>query len=112
MANSKGEVFLLKSSDRAKGVPALLKKFDLSDYSGKTVVLKANYNSADSFPASTHIETLEAIVKTLKSIGASTITIAERSGMGDTQRVLEQMGVLNQSKELGFKAVVLDDVDK
>ena len=55
MANSSGEVFILKTTDRATGVPALLKKFDLNDYLGKQVALKANFNSADPFPASTHI---------------------------------------------------------
>jgi uncharacterized protein (DUF362 family) len=32
--------------------------------------------------------------------------------MGDTEQVLEQMGVLALSRELGFKAVVLNDVGK
>jgi uncharacterized protein (DUF362 family) len=112
MTNSKGEVFILKTNNRATGVPAILKNFDLSDFSGKTVALKANYNSADPFPASTHIDTLKALVQTLKTAGASDITIAERSGMGDTQEVLQQMGVLSLSRELGFKAVVLDEISK
>ena len=112
MANSLGEVFVLKTTDRATGVPALLEKFDLTDYSGKEVALKANYNSADPFPASTHLDTLRAIVEALKGVGASGITLAERSGMGDTEEVLEQMGVLALSRELGFKAVVLNDVGK
>ncbi len=112
MANSLGEVFILKTSDRASGVPALLNKLGLADYSGKQVALKANYNSADPFPASTHLDTLRAIVENLKGAGASGITLAERSGMGDTEQVLEQMGVLALSRELGFKAVVLNDVGK
>jgi uncharacterized protein (DUF362 family) len=112
MVNSLGEVFVLKTTDRATGVPALLSKFNLGDYSGKQVALKANFNSADPFPASTHLDTLRAIVQTLKNAGASGITLAERSGMGDTEQVLEQMGVLALSRELGFNAVVLDDVSK
>ena len=112
MANSLGEVFILKTTDRASGVPALLSKLGLGDYSGKQVALKANYNSADPFPASTHIDTLRAIVENLKGAGASGITLAERSGMGDTEQVLEQMGVLALSRELGFKAVVLNDAGK
>jgi uncharacterized protein (DUF362 family) len=112
MANSLGEVFILKTKDRASGVPALLNKIGLGDYSGKQVALKANYNSADPFPASTHLDTLRAIVENLKGAGASGITLAERSGMGDTEQVLEQMGVLALSRELGFKAVVLNNVGK
>lgn len=106
------KVFLLKTSDRAVGVPTLLEKFDLSGYSGKHVAIKANYNSADPFPASTHLDTLRAIVESLKKAGANDVTLAERSGMGDTERVLEQMGVLALSKELGFKSIVLDDISK
>ena len=112
LANSSGEVFILKTTDRAIGVSALIKKFGLGDYSGKQVALKANFNSADPFPASTHLDTLRAIVDTLKGAGADGITLAERSGMGDTGSVLEQMGVTALSKELGFKVVVLDDVSK
>jgi uncharacterized protein (DUF362 family) len=112
MADSLGEVFVLKTADRATGVPALLSKFDLDDYSGKQVALKANYNSADAFPASTHLDTLRAIVQGLKKAGASGITLAERSGMGNTGQVLEEMGVLALARELGFKAVVLNDVGK
>jgi len=112
MANSLGEVFVLKTTDRATGVPALLRRFDLTDYSGKEVALKANYNSADPFPASTHIDTLRVIVQGLKNAGASSITLAERSGMGNTEQVLEETGVLALAGELGFKVVVLNDVGK
>ncbi len=112
MANTLGEVFILKTANRATGIPALLNKFDLDDFSGKQVALKANFNSADPFPASTHLDTLRAIVEALKNAGASGITLAERSGMGDTEQVLEQMGVLRLSRELGFNAVVLDNVSK
>jgi uncharacterized protein (DUF362 family) len=112
MADSLGEVFVLKTTDRKTGVPALLKKFALDDYSGKQVALKANFNSADPFPASTHLDTLRAIVENLKGAGASDITLAERSGMGNTKQVFEQMGVSTLARELGFNAVVLDDVDK
>jgi len=110
--NFLGEVFVLKTVDRAKGVPALLEKLDLTGYSGKDVALKANYNSADPFPASTHLDTLRALVQGLKNSGASSITMAERSGMGNTEEVLEEMGVLALANELGFKAVVLNDVGK
>ena len=112
MLNSSGEVFILKTTDRATGVPALLVKLGLGDYAGKQVVLKANYNSADQFPASTHLDTLRAIVENIKGAGASGITLAERSGMGNTEQVLEKMGVLALSRELGFKAVVLNDAGK
>jgi len=112
MADSSGEVFILKTNDRKKGIPALLKHFDLTSYKGLQVALKANFNSADPFPASTHIDTLRAIVKELKTAETKQVTLAERSGMGNTEQVFEQMGVYTLSKELGFDAVALDNVDK
>ena len=112
MSDSMSEVFILKTSDRKKGIPTLLNKLGLTDYAGKTVALKANYNSADQFPASTHIDTLGALVQNLKDADASDLILAERSGMGNTAEVLEQMGVIALSKELEFKTIVLDDVGK
>ena len=102
MANYLAEVFVLKTTDRAKGIPLVLSKVGLADYSGKKVALKANFNSADPFPASTHLDTLRTLVETLKKAGASNVILAERSGMGNTKQVLEQMGVFDLSKELGL----------
>ncbi len=106
------EVFLVKTSNRETGVKSLMEKFKLNDFSGKKVALKANYNSADPFPASTHLDTLRPIIETLKQVGASEVTLAERSGMGNTGDVLEKLGVFALSKKLGFKVVVLDDIGK
>ena len=106
------EVYILKSGDRKTAVPQLLEQFDLDDFSGKQVALKANFNSADPFPASTHLDTLRAIIERIKMAGATQITMAERSGMGDTSEVLEQMGVFALSKELGFQTVVLNEAPK
>jgi uncharacterized protein (DUF362 family) len=112
MAGHLGEVFILKTNDRKEGIPALLSKFELDYFKGKQVALKANFNSADPFPASTHIDTLRAIVETFKGASVGSLALAERSGMGDTTEVLEEMGVTALSKELGFDAIVLDNVDK
>jgi uncharacterized protein (DUF362 family) len=106
------EVYLLKTDDRKTAIPQLLEQFNLSDFSSKQVAVKANFNSADPFPASTHIDTLRAIMEDIKKAGASQITLAERSGMGDTREVLEQMGVFALSKELGFETVVLNEAPK
>jgi len=112
LADSMGEVFILKTSDRKTGVTTLLKEFDMTDFSGTRVALKANFNSADPFPASTHLDTLRTIIENLTMAGASKITLAERSGMGDTAKVLEKMGVNALANELGFDVVVLDYLDK
>lgn len=113
MAQSEAvDVFLIRTSDRNVGMISLLNQFAMEGYSGKSVCLKANFNSAAPFPASTHPDTLEAIVTVLKSAGTNDIVLAERSGMGDTREVLEQVGVFQLSKKLGFTVVALDEVDK
>ncbi len=105
----RSEVYVIKTTDRRRGVEELLKYFELESLSGKNIALKANYNSADSFPASTHIDTLSAIVDTLKGRECS-VVMAERSGMGVTGEVLEDMGVMELAKRVGFDVVVLDDI--
>ncbi len=112
MVDSLGEVFLLKTTNRAVGIPELINRISLSDYSKKQIAIKANFNSADPFPASTHLDTLRAIIGSLKNAEVGTITLAERSGMGNTEHVLEQMGVFALSKELGFETLILDNIDK
>jgi uncharacterized protein (DUF362 family) len=107
--SGESDVFIVKTSDRRAGVNSLLEKFDLSEYRSKTVAMKANYNSADPFPASTHLDTLGAIVENLNEAGTVGITLAERSGMGDTDEVLEQMGVYILANRLGFDAVPLEN---
>ncbi len=105
----KSKVYVIKTGDRRIGVSELLKKFDIEKLSGKKVALKANYNSSDPFPASTHIDTLSIIVEELKKRN-SNVAMAERSGKGNTKKVLEDTGVISLAGRLGFDVVVLDDL--
>ncbi|HLN44889.1 MAG TPA: DUF362 domain-containing protein [Candidatus Sulfotelmatobacter sp.] len=106
------EVFLIKTADRATGVKRLFDEFDLNNFRSKRVALKANFNSADPFPASTHPDTLRTIVEILKNAGTDKITLAERSGMGVTRLVLQALGVFDLAEELGFNVIVSDELGK
>ena len=106
----KTEIFIVKTENREEEIRKLLDRFDLMEFKGKKVALKANYNSADPFPASTHLDTLRTLVNGLKEAGATEITLAERSGMGETRTVLEQCGVTKLAAELGFEVLVLDEL--
>ena len=110
--NNKSDVYLVQIKDREKGIDKLLEKFNLKEFSGKKVAVKANFNSADPFPASTHIKTLEVLMESLQAAGSSQLVMAERSGMGITSEVLEKMGVYELSKKLGFKVIILDDQEE
>jgi uncharacterized protein (DUF362 family) len=103
------KVYLIKTGDRGQGINELLNYFDLGSVSGKKVAIKANFNSSDRFPASTHIDTLKSMVRSLKDNGA-TIVLAERSGMGNTRKVFEDTGVIELAEKEGFEVVVLDDL--
>jgi uncharacterized protein (DUF362 family) len=109
MKKNRSKVYVIKTIDRKTGIQQLMKKFDLEHLSQKRVALKANYNSSDPYPASTHIDTLSAIVEELKEKKAK-VVVAERSGMGNTKDVLEETGVVALSSRLGFDVVVLDDL--
>jgi uncharacterized protein (DUF362 family) len=106
------EVLLVESSDRERAVRRLFTEIQLAGFSGKTIALKANFNSADPFPASTHPDTLKAIVTVLNQAGTKRITLAERSGMGDTRETLERLGIFDLSRQLGFNVTVLDEEPK
>ncbi|MDD5473735.1 MAG: DUF362 domain-containing protein [Candidatus Methanoperedens sp.] len=105
----KSKVYVIKTNDRASAIKELLNHLDLAGLKGKRVALKANYNSADPFPASTHPDTLSALVSALKEYGAS-VVLAERSGMGNTREVLEKTGVMELAKKQGFDVVVLGEL--
>jgi uncharacterized protein (DUF362 family) len=102
-------VFLIASSDRSAAVRALWERAAPGDLNDKSIALKANFNSADPFPASTHTDTVRAIVTLLKDAGAGDVTLAERSGMGDTRTNLEKLGIFALAEQVGFKVVVLDE---
>ena len=106
----KSQVYVIKTSDREMGIRDLLERLGTDNYSGKKIAIKANFNSADPFPASTHPDTLSALADFLKENRAG-IVLAERSGMGNTKKVLEETGVMELSEKKGFDVVVLDDLE-
>lgn len=109
-AREKTRVVVVKTTDRVDGVRRVMAEFDLAGFDGASVALKANYNSADPFPASTHPDTLRAVASGLKDAGAGDMTLVERSGMGETARVLQEMGATEVAREVGFEVVVMDDL--
>jgi uncharacterized protein (DUF362 family) len=105
------QVAIVKTQDRAAGVEQALDLLGFGPLRGQTVFLKPNFNSADPFPGSTHNDTLAALVRRLQARGAGPITVGDRSGMGETRRVMERKGIPDLAEELGFEALILDDLD-
>lgn len=104
------KVVIVKTDDRMDGIKKAMAQFNLTEFHGANVAIKANYNSADRFPASTHPDALRTLGAELKKAGARTLTLAERSGMGDTAAVLEAMQANSVAADLGMTVVIMDDL--
>jgi uncharacterized protein (DUF362 family) len=103
-------VAFVRTTDRSAGVAHAIDLLGLKGFQGKDLFIKPNFNSADPTPGSTHTDTLAALIRKLKSLGAGPLTIGDRSGMGDTRGVMESKGIFKLGAELGSKVVVFDEL--
>ncbi len=74
------------------------------------VLLKANFNSDDPFPASSDLGFLGAVVELLRDEGITNLTLGERVGWPwmPTAHVLEEMGVLKFAKDIDLPVMDFD----
>jgi len=94
-------VSLVRTDDRTTGVKRAIDLLGINPVKGKDVLLKPNFNTADPFPGSTHNDTLTHLILQLKAMGATRITIGERSGPPDTADVLKEKGIYGLCEKLG-----------
>jgi uncharacterized protein (DUF362 family) len=107
---SSARVAFVKTTDRTTGVAQAIDLLEMGKFAGKDLFLKPNFNSADATPGSTSEDTLAALMKKLKAMGAGPLTIGDRSGMGNTRQVMEQKHAFTLGKEMDAKVVVFDDL--
>ncbi len=107
---SRARLVVIKTEDRHDGIRRALTLLGVQGLSRKHVVVKPNFNSADPFPGSTHPDTLETLVDWLGKSGAGRVSVADRSGMGDTRQVIDAKGIFAQGKRLGYATQVLDEL--
>jgi uncharacterized protein (DUF362 family) len=103
-------VALVAAEDRAQGVQRALDLLAVNPVQSRRVFLKPNFNSSDPAPGSTHPDVLRALDTWLRHAGADTITIGDRSGMGNTRQVMERIGVFEMADDLGWETIVFDDL--
>ena len=103
-------VAFVKTTDRAAGVKKAIELLGVQPFHGKDLFIKPNFNSADTPPGSTHNDTLVALIRNLKSLGAGPLTLGDRSGMGDTRQVMQAKDVFTLAKEMDAKTVVFDEL--
>ena len=109
-APSVSHVAFVKTTDRAAGVKRAIELLGMEKFRGKDIFIKPNFNSADPTPGSTHEDTLVALMRQLKAMGAGPLTLGDRSGMGDTREVMGKKSAFQMGKELGAKVVVFDEL--
>jgi uncharacterized protein (DUF362 family) len=105
-------IALVRTTDREQGVRKALELLNINPIRGNNVLFKPNLNSADPPPASTHPQVMRSLLLAMQDMGARSITLGERSGMGDTRQVMQRTGVFTLADELGFATAVLDELDE
>ncbi len=107
-AEPTARVALVKTRDRVAGTRRVMEVLGINPAAGKPVLLKPNYNSADPAPGSTETAMLRELVVMLNEMGAGKLTVADRSGMGNTSAVMRAKGIPELAEDLGFDLVALD----
>jgi uncharacterized protein (DUF362 family) len=103
-------VAFVKSTDRAAGVSRAIDLLGIKSFNARDLFIKPNFNSADTPPGSTHIDTLAALIDKLRKMGAGPLTIGDRSGMGRTREVMEAKDVFRLAKDAKVETIVFDDL--
>jgi len=103
-------VAFVKTSDRSAGVQKAIDLLGINPVAGKTVFIKPNFNSSDPAPASTHPDTLRALVLKMREMEAQEIAMGDRSGMEVTQQAMQNLGVFALAEELGVTVIDFDQL--
>jgi uncharacterized protein (DUF362 family) len=110
VANTMSRVALLRTDNRKLAVKPLLGALKINPVKGKDVLIKPNFNTADSPPGSTHNDTLVALVEEMWEMGAKSISLGERS-YPPTREVMEDKGIPPVMDKMNVRVLDFDDLD-
>ena len=103
------KVAFVKTEDRINGVKASLATLGLNPVKNKAVLIKPNFNTADPTPGSTHNDTLMALVEEIWDMGATSISLGERS-YPLTREVMAEKGIVPLLKQKDVRIIDFDDL--
>jgi uncharacterized protein (DUF362 family) len=109
-AKQTARVAFVKTTDRAAGVGRAIELLGIKSFNARDLFIKPNFNSADTPPGSTHIDTLAALIDKLRKMGGGRLTVGDRSGMGRTREVMEAKDVFRLAKYAKVETIVFDDL--
>ncbi len=107
MASTGSRVALVSTEDRKRGVAESIAALNFNPVKNKDVLIKPNFNTADTFPGSTHNDTLVALLEEMWKMGAKSVSLGERS-YPLTKDVMVQKAVLPLLKKLDVKVLDFD----
>ncbi len=103
-------VTLVKTENRKDGVKKSLNALDVNPVKGKSVLIKPNFNTADTTPGSTHNDTLAALIDEIWEMGAYSICLGDRS-YPPTRSVMEDKRILPLLNERDVEVIDFDDLN-
>ena len=106
----KSIVYIVSTEDRSIGAHRCLDYFKLPDYTGKTVFVKPNFNTADLCPGSTHNDTLTELLRAVREKNPEKIILGERSGPAVTAEVVAEKGIAPILKDFGAEFLNLEEL--
>jgi uncharacterized protein (DUF362 family) len=109
MGTNRSRVAFFETEDHKAGAVSSLRAFDTNLVKNKDVLIKPNFNTADSFPGSTHNETLVSLVDEVWSQGAKSVAVGERS-YPPTKQVMEEMGIIPLLDKRDVRILNFDDL--
>jgi len=104
------KVSLVKNDSRREALRHSIRLLNINPVKGKKVIIKPNFNTADPYPGSTHPDTLRELIIFLQEMGATNITIGERSGPANSAEVIDSLGVHFIAKEQGVEVINFDEL--
>jgi len=107
---AKSQVYLVSADDRGDGARRCLSFFGLPDYTGKTVFVKPNFNTADPAPGSTHNDTLDALLSAVRAKGPAKILLGERSGPALVAEVFAAKGIAQLCERYGAEFINFEEL--
>lgn len=109
MADSKSRVAFVETEDRKSGVSLSIQALNTNPVKNKDVLIKPNFNTADTTPGSTHNETLIALIEEVWKMGANSIRIGERS-YPPTRQVMADKGISPLLADLDVRTIDFDEL--